>query len=477
VGNQSEDRNKVSLKNYKNKSKLQTKEIKSIKKRLAELECSRDTWKKKYKTVKQQSQRSLTSVNLGICPAKHRYPVAIIWLCIQFQMYGGVSFRACRHCIAELCLILSLNCGVPSHVSIRNWACKCGYFRLQQHLADSKVPSTYAVIVDESISIGAERLLLVLGLPLENWSFQKPVSLSDVQVLSLRVGQQWKAEQVSDVLSEVEKSYKIAYIVSDRGNNLVKSYEQNAYIHLPDITHVIANALEKMYKNALFIEMNQICGGLRRRWYMSKSAPLMPPSQRKKARFHNIFTLAVWAKQIKQIYETLDKEQQKELEWFIKNTAIIDEMLCLRAMVSQLSDCLKTEGFNQTTQLKVLQILTDCQTPKTLYFKQQIEGYLIDLCQKQQKNQLPKTLFCCSDIIETAFGKFKYKISTNSIGGITEFALTIANFGTTFSRDEIIKSMESIKIQHLKDWKTENNVTSLAIKRQDIFNKNQNVKK
>ncbi len=481
MGNQSEDRNKISLKNYKNKSKAQTQEIKAIRKRLVELTISRNGWKQKYKTAKSAIclPTGHCSIALGIRPAGHHYPVALIWLCVQFQLYGGISFRSCRHCLVQIFLMLSLNGRVPSHVSIRTWACKCGYYRLKKlDSSTSKSITTYALIVDESISIGSERLLLVLGLPLSEWTFQRALTLADVVVLSLKIGAEWKAEQVSAVLEQVQKEHKIAYIISDKGNNLVKSYQNSGYIHIPDITHVMAKGIERTYKkDPVFIKMNQICGGLRRRWYLSKSAALMPPSQRKKARFHSILSLAVWANDVLQIYQNLDTTQKKELIWLIENEEFIAEMLQLRQLMSQLSLLLKVEGFNTKTQQQAMSLLDACKTKRALNFRNIMEEYFNDLLQKQQQNHgLLTNLVCCSDVIETAFGKFKYKISPNSIGGMTEFALTIANFGNTFTQDEILKAMESVKCDDLQDWKTQNNVPSLAKKRHDIFQKSERKK-
>ena len=57
------------------------------------------------------------------------------------------------------------------------------------------------------------------------------------------------------------------------------------------------------------------------------------------------------------------------------------------------------------------------------------------------------SIFCCSDIIESTFGKFKQKIADNTPFGLTEFALTIANFRKDFSKDEIRLALETIKLK------------------------------
>jgi len=45
-----------------------------------------------------------------------------------------------------------------------------------------------------------------------------------------------------------------------------------------------------------------------------------------------------------------------------------------------------------------------------------------------------ETLYCCADIIESAFGKFKQKINPKSTHTISEFVLTLAK---TYQEEEI----------------------------------------
>jgi hypothetical protein len=46
----------------------------------------------------------------------------------------------------------------------------------------------------------------------------------------------------------VAKNYPIGYIVSDCGNNLKKSYLLGKQLHIPDITHNMANNLASLYE-------------------------------------------------------------------------------------------------------------------------------------------------------------------------------------------------------------------------------------
>ncbi|MDZ7899993.1 MAG: hypothetical protein U5N85_18450 [Arcicella sp.] len=81
------------------------------------------------------------------------------------QIVGKCSFRSCRHTVIGLGLYLGIKTRIPSASNIRMWAggvpfCKYGHFRYHQ-LNDAD--SEWAIMVDESVNIRQERLLLILG--------------------------------------------------------------------------------------------------------------------------------------------------------------------------------------------------------------------------------------------------------------------------------------------------------------------------
>jgi hypothetical protein len=60
-------------------------------------------------------------------------------------------------------------------------------------------------------------------------------------------------EDINLVLQKVAQNYSIGYIISDCGSNLKKSYVLGSYLHIPDITHTMANILASLYeKDAIF---------------------------------------------------------------------------------------------------------------------------------------------------------------------------------------------------------------------------------
>ena len=144
-----ENKSKGQVKNTENSWKIKATErakiINQQKKRIMELEHSRESWKTKYKS----KSSAVISLDFSTKKAKHhQYSLLVILWVIQMQNYGVMSLRSCRHCVSSLYLVLNLSGRVPSHGSIRNWLCKHGIYRLQE---SSKSIKNRVVYVDESI--------------------------------------------------------------------------------------------------------------------------------------------------------------------------------------------------------------------------------------------------------------------------------------------------------------------------------------
>ena len=126
-----------------------------------------------------------------------------------------MSLRGCVQVLLCLRLVSSrLNQKlVPSYNSIRNWCCKAGYHRLVYE--GSVEEGEWVYFVDESISLGKERILLVLGIPVNRLDFKKSLSLDSMRVLSIELSKSWKGQDIAAVLSKLRERFPMAYVVSD----------------------------------------------------------------------------------------------------------------------------------------------------------------------------------------------------------------------------------------------------------------------
>lgn len=452
---------KITKKSWKIKAVERTKIIGIQNKRIKEIIESRDAWKEKYKVAK-QAELALRNLCQGKTSKYHHYCNSFIALCVEMQSYGGMSLRCCRHCLSSLVLIFGFSFRIPSHVSIRNWACKAGYSRVYESvLAGADKEQEYVIWIDESILIGREKILLVLGMPLRQIAFTRAVNLQDVRVLSVEVGQRWLGEDIAVILADLSTKIKISYMVTDAGSNLSKAAKLGAYTQIQDCTHWIAGILEKLYVNDVtFKALMHLMGELRQKWYLSNKASYLPPKQRIKLRFANIFPLVDWAEKMLLQWHFLPLDVQNACNWLPQNKAFIEELILLKNNCVAILCLLKTQGFNKAAQQRILASLsanTNVKGKKEMYFCEAITAYLEKLAsQLEGIATKTTTILCCSDIIESAFGKFKQKIAKRNTLNMTEFMFTIANFGNHFTALELENALEKVSLQTLKNWKISN---------------------
>jgi hypothetical protein len=437
------------LNNWKNKAKLRHAENKKLRGRIVELSQSRDAWKAKYLAIKNNEQGSALAQKKAF---RHQYSLSLVLLVLMLQKYGSMSLRGCRHCL--FCMrFVGLSFRVPSHNSIRNWACKCGYFRVN---CQTVAPGSYVVYADESIVFGSEKILLLLGIPSDKIPLVGSVSHADVEVLYVGIADGWTGENIGAELARIDKYTPISYLVSDEGCNLKNAYAAGNYPHIEDCTHILANLLKRFYqKDARFAAFRSLMGKTRQSFYLSKEkSPFLPPGLRGKLRFVNIFSGVTWAKKMLDSWETLPEGVRENLVFLKEQQDFIAELVEQQFIFTLVGEALKNQGFSPKSKQEIkTQLAGFGQSENAQKFGLAVELYLDKLSEKCDSLGLESCL-CCSDIIESFFGKFKQKINPNNKNQLSEFVLTMANFTRDFDNNEVKNALEKVKINDLKDYKT-----------------------
>jgi len=442
----SKRQNKDTENNWKAKAINRRKENEKLRKRLKEVMESRTNWKNKYKELK---KGGISSCSLeGEKAAKHQYSLLIVVLIVELYKYGGMSLRSCRHSLCCMFLCLGLDSRVPSHSTIRNWLCKCGIYRVKMTAPQN---GEYVIYIDESITFGSEKMLLILGVPLEKLSDTKALCHSDMIVLYVGASQEWKGDQIARELEKIATQKVIKYVVSDEGSNLRKAYKILDYTHIEDCTHILANHLKRIYeKDVEFEAFRKLIGNLRRDWNLSKAnSQYMPPTMRGKMRFANIFPCVTWAKKMLCKWDDLSLEVQNRLVFLKEKTDFIQSLIEVEIIFKAVCKKLKIKGFGSKQKQEIIKKLSSMDLgERAKIFFQNCQDYLDNLTEKS-KSLKQTHLLCSSDIIESYFGKFKAKVNPNNRSGLTEFIFTVATFGESFSKQEAKQALETIQCKHL----------------------------
>jgi len=439
---------------WKEKAKERGEKLRRLKQKTERQKVRAEKWKKKYYSLK----KSVT-----VTPVKrHKYPMELMWMGILMHINFNVSLRATSKSLLKLGELFGLRMNKLSATTIRNWSLKFGFYCLTRPLQSGK----YVIISDESVEIGREHLILLLVVPIENYSPIRPLNMRDVKVLDLSVQESWKGDEISAMIKKKvnELGIELVYGISDKGHTLLKAYKNLNIPWIGDCTHEIANQTQSIFSKD--VRLNGFIKGmnlLRAKWIMSKNNIYVPPSLRGKSRFHQVFILHKWGNRILESWNEIPPTTRQELEFVREEKSLIRMMESFHNMIETFSKIFKSKGI-QTTSLHQWKKYVNEYRHKNKqqeHWTEQEEKFVenMDKYLKAQKAKLPQRdqILCCSDIIESMFGKYKNK---GGIKMITEDVLKIAAYSKGNNIFNVKQAFEKIKIADVLSWKKENTIIS-----------------
>ena len=383
----------------------------------------------------------------------HTYPAQLVALAVFIVVHANGSLRCAAKTVGFVSQMLGWKFKAPSHTTVRRWVMRLGFFQLQQtqHLSGD-----YVALLDESIQIGREKLLLLLGVKIEaDRSRCQPLRADDVTVLGLEVQTSWTGQAVADFLSrnlDTLTNVNIIHFITDGGTNLAKALNIKGFDAVADCTHVLMNAVKKLLaEDKILSQLHANVGKLRRRLILTEFGYLLPPSLRDKDRFIRIFTLGKWIERIDRWWPKLSAPARAHLDFIQRARPRVQVMNELRVVVEQAAALLKGSGLSATTQGRWKDYTTSCRQNKhrcpevdklldtiTNYFDQHAD--LIDHHGR---------LLCCTDIIESLFGRYKNKGGTPTISAD---ALAIPLYSLTITPEFVQRALTVTPYKKVEAW-------------------------
>ena len=190
----------------------------------------------------------------------HRFPLIVVQLCVLIYMRTPCGLRTVVTILEIFTELLGDAFGkAPYYNTVENWVKKLGLsvYQDDQPYKDKK----FAMVVDESIAMNGQKLLLTLGVPSEHRG--RPLRHEDVTVLDMSVSKGFNGDDVQDRIEAAEKSAgsDADYIISDKGHNLVKGITGSGHTYHADISHSMGVILKGVYgKQSDFIELTTLLG-------------------------------------------------------------------------------------------------------------------------------------------------------------------------------------------------------------------------
>lgn len=463
------------------------KENKSLKASKATLKASKEKLKAEKKALKAELKKRRHDDNLDQRAERitfdavpgHRYSLLVIKLCILIYTRTNCGLRTVVKILEIFGEVFEGKCGkVPCYNTVENWMKKLGLSVYENDRTPCR-GGKYAVVVDESIFINSEKLLLLLGIPAHHKG--EPVKHEDVMVVGMKVGKVFNGD---DIKREIDESAREAgsspeYIVNDQAHNLTNGVAKSGIAQHIDISHAMGTILKMVYgKQADFIAFTKLLGEVRLQYHLTDKAFLLPPNMRTIARFMNMSSWVDWGQHLLHAYSILPKEKQEAYSFVPENKNLLDELAVAVDAVRHVEEICKTKGFNIATcneckHYIIRNVIGNANNRRAMlgirmldYFKKE-EALLVDDVQNDNIS---------SDIIESDFGIFKMKKSPNKLYGITPFVLLIPLYPKLVNKSvtdtfNFKERLVNVKLKDVDSWATKNMSTNWVTERTKIFRK------
>jgi hypothetical protein len=394
-----------------------------------------------------------------------------------------LSFRASSKVLRSFLLVgAGLISWVPHFTTGIGWALRVGLYCLQK--AQYPLDAQWVCIADFTIQIGSKKALIVLRVPLSILSQGKALTLKQVEVIGLSLGEPWNGERVkTSLLSLFEGCGWPSHVVSDCGSDIKKGIADTLLkapktaSWISDITHVVANALKHYYADlSLFQQFQTLCTRIRGRLQQTKFAFLLPPKARAKGRFLSASRQAQWGLQTLAYLEAKEREASPDvsalaqalrglksfklfLMTFVRNTQCLNEVMKI----------VKTQGLRAES-------IHACQEtlgalPARSPIRKEVSHYLQHYLPVVESSDSP--LLGSSDVIESLIGKAKQRLEANGRSELNKSILLIPCMCGELTQDLVAEALTTVRVQDVTTWVSENVGETMQSKRRREFPRSQ----
>lgn len=365
---------------------------------------------------------------------------------------------------------------VPAYTTIGYWTQELGLGVYKESCTLFK-DKRYALIVDESMMIGSEKLLLTLAVPATNSG--AAITEKDVTIVDISIAKSWNGASIKKTLEKVvaKIGHEPEYVISDNGSTVCKAIRDAGYNHHLDISHTLGMFLERVYKKDTdFQELSKNVQLARLKYNMQDVAYLQPPSQRSIARFMNMSKWIDWLCRMQHVYHTLQNDVKSIYSFIPQNASLVDELSQTMDCITKIEKDVKIHGWSYDTQKRCGQLVktslmlgNERQRKVGAFILEYINNELSFVNEGDVHN-------ASSDSIESTFGVTKARMSDDKLVGVTPIILMIPLRLNLADKERRVnfkfkERLEKGRHRHIKEWTDENLSPNLVVKRINTIGK------
>lgn len=396
--------------------------------------------------------------------ARHHYSLGQVILTLLLVLKANVSLQAVARVMSILNELFDDIIATPHWSTGRWWLLRVGYHllrRVKQQADD------WVLFVDHSTQLGQERTLLILGIRLRNLPPSgQSLSLADMEVIDLvPVVKSDKQVVYEQLKAAAAKTGVPRAIVHDCGGDLAgglalfqEKHPTTAGIY--DITHKAACLLKaRLEKDPTWKAFSTEVSQTKFETQQTELAPLVPPSQRVKARFMNLGDLIRWGRETLTVIEELPpvvlslmtpERLEEKFGWLrdykepLRNWSEMQQVIDVTEYFVRRNGHYRGSAKDLKQRFEPLSLGAPAQD-----LRDELVTFVNGESRKAKKAEhLPGS----SEVLESAFGKFKEIEGNQSKRGFTGLLLALPAIFSQLTADTIREALESVKTQDVVQW-------------------------
>jgi hypothetical protein len=345
---------------------------------------------------------------------------------------------------------------VPCFSTIRSWLLRVGYYALTRPLDKTK---SWLWLLDHTIQIGTQKILVILGCPMDQVPFgQRALQLSDLQLVALVPMAKSNGDAVERELENAAQRTGVPrLIVSDQGSDLRKGITDylefrpgTAYV--PDAAHYGANLLEHAWDQQprwqQFVkELQDTSAKLRQ----TESAYLRAPRMRAKARFMNVAAQLQFAGRVLKHFDRATP-RAKAVEYYGWLKEYRDDLAVWQhehSLVQKTIAVVRVQGLHRGTR-PLLESAWGAIGSRDSTVR--IVARLRDYVTTYQPQAQDERFVASTEILESSFGKLKCIERQQSQDGMTGLMLVVGAITGTHSETDIRAALDATPQKKVDNW-------------------------
>ncbi len=386
---------------------------------------------------------------------------------MQLILVANCALRAVPRVLQITFSFIGQDWYIPSWSTVRLWLLRIGLAQLRIPLEPA---DDWIWIVDCSVQIGNQKVLVILGVRASSITWGQSLSHKEVNLVALEVLNQAKKEDIHRCLEESCRSAMVpTAIVSDHGADLLAGIKLLQESHseirnLYDAKHKAACLLKaNLEKDRLWTQFQTQLGQCKFKTQQTVFAYASAPSQRSKAKYMNLQKVVRWAKRIlwhldkqskaRPISLAQSERDQKFRElfgWVEEYRPSIDRWSQWLEAIESTLDLVRREGLSKASKGRLEERLAQ-------YNKEDpIISSLIEFINSQSKlirqhEKLPLS----TEVLESLFSKLKNAERTQEKSGFTSMVLSLGAMLGPKTIQSISESLRSTPTRAVYEWAKE----------------------